>query len=470
VAASAARSAGAHAPSPPLQALASCISVADELKVALDIVGGGAEGADGAAPLAASLAALVASGASGAAPATLAESLSSLLRALQPSPRPRAALSSQPLLIRLRAAFGADPFAPDEQQDAAEALELLMEAAAGELRAAFRAPGGAAARLHRAGALAAALGRPAAADPALAAWRGLRPALEGLSAAEMACTRCGHAFATELSPFSVLHLAVPTGPARAAAGALGAALGLVPAAPGAALERCLQQAVDRFELVEGVACPRCSLKATLAAAGGGGGGAGDGSSNSAALSDLRPLLAGPRGGALPDEARLRARAAAAGAAWVPRAAPAARRAGVARWPRCLALHLRRAVWAPGGRLKVTGPVSFPDRLPGQPGRPAYRLRAVVAHAGVGARGGHWVCFRAVRAKVPAAAADGGAGGAGGAPRAAEVHAWWVRASDAAVEPAALADVFAAEASLLLYERVRGAGGGAPKAAAPAGAP
>jgi hypothetical protein len=411
------RSAGAHAPSPPLQALASCILVADELKVALDIVGGGAEGADGAAPLAASLA--------------------SLLRALQPSPRPRAPLSAQPLLIRLRAAFGADPFPPDEQQDAAEALELLMEAAARELRAAF-------------------LGRPSAADRGLAAWRALRPALEGLSAAEMACTRCGHAFATELSPFSVLHLAVPTGPARAAAGALGAALGLVPAAPGAALERCLQQAVDCFELVEGVACPRCSLKATLAAAAGGGGAAGDGSSNSAALADLCALLAGPRGGALPDEARLRARAAAAGAAWVPRAAPAARRAGVARWPRCVALHLRRAVWAPGGRLKVTGHVSFPDRLPAQPGRPAYCLRAIVAHAGAGARGGHYICFRNVRAKVPA---DGGSG-------AAVVRSWWVRASDAAVEPAALADVLAAEASLLLYERVRGAGG-APKAAVPA---
>ncbi len=167
----------------------------------------------------------------------------------------------------------------------------------------------------------------------------------------------------------------------------------------------------------------------------------------------------------------------AGLAWLPRPSPAVRRTVAAVLPRVLCLQLRRGFWSQHGHVKITGHVSFPLELalplellprlghePGtQPGTgaaaapaamtgeqgaactgsgsavPRYLLRAVVVHHGGLARAGHYTVFRCLDSLAQQA------------QRAAAAQCW-LGASDEQVWSAAVADVLAAEASMLVYER------------------
>ena len=137
-------------------------------------------------------------------------------------------------------------------------------------------------------------------------------------------------------------------------------------------------------------------------------------------------------------------------AWVRAEGVAARRCVLARRPAVLSLQLRRAYWAPHGRVKVRGHVAFPLTLDlgdlpalGQQGplvaaleggsaASTYTLRAVVVHGGLAEGGGHYTALRAL--SPPA-----------------QTPAQWVGASDVDVTPVSEAAVLAAEATLLFYQ-------------------
>lgn len=125
------------------------------------------------------------------------------------------------------------------------------------------AAAGAAATAPPAGAAAAAASPAAAAapqEPVLHAWRRrVSLPLQGSTAGELQCLRCGHRSCLQLAPFWVLPLGITAAAGRTL-------LGNVPAAPGAALEGCLA-AFFGYEALQGVHCTRCSLRASLEAAG-----------------------------------------------------------------------------------------------------------------------------------------------------------------------------------------------------------
>ncbi|KAL4421817.1 hypothetical protein ABPG77_001606 [Micractinium sp. CCAP 211/92] len=335
-------------------------------------------------------------------------------------------------------------------------------------------------------------------DPVLHAWRrGVALPLQGSTAGELQCMRCGHRSCLQLAPFRVLPLGIPAAAGRTL-------LGNVPAAPGAALEGCLA-AFCGYEALQGVHCTRCSLRASLEAAGstaapaGGSNSSGNDSSGgdncssghscdgnhncgmcSASqvrqLQQLQRVLADSSALLLESEA-YRGMLERAGLAWVPRPSPAVRRTVAAVLPRVLCLQLRRGFWSQHGHVKITGHVSFPlelalplellPRLGHEPGRqpgsgaaavpaavrggqgaactgsgstvPRYLLRAVVVHHGGLARAGHYTVFRCLDSLAQQA------------QRAAAAQRW-LGASDEEVRPAAVADVLAAEASMLIYER------------------
>lgn len=407
----------------------------------------------------------------------LLTALRDLLTRLQPleSGTPAPSLSAQPLLAQLRAAFTgggtAAPLPLGEEHDVAEACELLMQALTAETEAAFR--GHAKARLEARAALRAVLSPAPVPDAALAGWRAARMPYEGLLSAQMQCVRCRHHFSTHYTPLATLSLPLPV------AGA--AALGVLRVTPGSTLAPCFE-ATFGFELVTGVGCPGCSIKASLEAAGlvpppkkaamlpapssprAVAGAARSVASDKPSISpeveavhDLWRSVAAR--GPLPDDAATAAALAAAGAPPRTVRSQVTRRSVVARWPPLLALHLRRAFWTPEGhQMKVVGPLRFPLRLALQAGGAqlvSYMLVAAVEHAGMSTNSGHYVAYRSVGEEVGAAAAA-----AGGPPRR------WVRVSDEDVQAVAESDVMAVQASMLFYQRVAeprreaAAGGGA----------
>lgn len=145
-----------------------------------------------------------------------------------------------------------------------------------------------------------------------------------------------------------------------------------------------------------------------------------------------------------------------GVRWARAEGVAARRCVLARRPAVLCLQLRRAFWAPHGRVKIRGHVAFPlgldlgtlpalgqqgPLLAGEGGAPAeppsgpagrYTLRAVVVHGGLAEGGGHYAALRAL--SPPA-----------------QTPAQWVSASDQEVTAVSEAEVLAAEATLLFYQ-------------------
>jgi len=144
-------------------------------------------------------------------------------------------------------------------------------------------------------------------------------------------------------------------------------------------------------------------------------------------------------------------------------------------PPVLVVHLKRFCGS-ARTHKVGGHIAFPEVLdlalftaedaaaagsagadadadadaPPPPPPPLFRLAAAVVHAGTMA-GGHYVAY--VRHGAPAPFRFGGAGGELRPP----CGGLWSLASDKSVAPTTLADVLAAEAYLLFYERCERAG-------------
>jgi hypothetical protein len=111
-----------------------------------------------------------------------------------------------------------------------------------------------------------------------------------------------------------------------------------------------------------------------------------------------------------------------------------RQSVVVRWPPVLVLQLRRSIWTPDGRLmKVVGHVKFPLALrleAKDDQKVSYQLQALVQHFGLSAAGqGHYVTFRKI-----------------------SMSSRWVKVSDESVKPVEEAEVLAADAVLLFYEK------------------
>lgn len=211
-----------------LQALASCESFIGQLEDAV-------EGADGQA---------------------MGVVLLDLLRTLQPRAAggpPCKSLSPLPVLSALRASAGEETLPAGREHDVGEALELLAAALAADLQAAV-------ARGCRSGAAShspslAALPRLrlrheplAGPDSGLHAWAACRGALEGSTAHEARCLRCGHQSGLQVTPFLSLALALPTAPGYDL-------VGNIPVARGASVVGSLRQHFSH-ELIPGVECTR----------------------------------------------------------------------------------------------------------------------------------------------------------------------------------------------------------------------
>lgn len=399
-----------------------------------------------------------------------------LLRSLQPRDTAHRSLSSQNLLHTLQSALGDHVLPLGEEHDAAEGLELLMQALSAELTTAFHAH--AEKRLQAKAALRSVLKpaqSPAQLDPLLVSWHAMRLPCEGLLAHHMQCVRCRYHFDTQYAPFMTLSMPLPV-----TAGVSN--IGVARVAPNSSLVPCFD-AIFGYELVTGVECPGCSVRASLMksnipppkpptpptsprslATGGVEGIGGDltimpsaaedgakgakisspRSSSKAFLTDLWRCVDEMR--PLPSERSIESAFKAADVPYLRQKSQVTRRGIVARWPPLLILHLRRTFWTPEGQqVKVVGHVRFPLRLALEAKdaqKVAYRLVAVIEHSGLSAGTGHYVTYRSIGVDVEKAKNP---------KHAKHMPQKWVRVSDEDVKPVEESEVIAADAAMLYYQ-------------------
>uniref|UniRef100_A0A061S5F0 ubiquitinyl hydrolase 1 n=1 Tax=Tetraselmis sp. GSL018 TaxID=582737 RepID=A0A061S5F0_9CHLO len=428
----------------------------------------------------------------------VAGALSEVLAHLQPSPSASAAehnLADGPRKAVLRW-LSAPQLKTGGQQDAAEALELILSSVAEERVGSIamqlepltrmgavaleigagNASGESAAADEHSGSrsavcvglgdggggpaeqlCSAAAGRDGVALPMPEADRSPPPPpFQGFEAQSVTCLACGTPSATRVSAFHVLHLTIPSlgGSVRA----------------GASLADCLR-GFAQPETVDGWVCPACSHSETRSRA--------EGSARAASgeAAEVLRLLSACRGRV--EGCRCAAAASALSIPWARSPRTAVKRVGVARLPKVLCLSLKRASLSPTGELvKLRGHVSFPLLLDMRPFcdwglekglrplsdgvmdhgaapplaiRPSrvmewlqreltaghgpealFELSAVVVHHG-GPSSGHYTAYRCCRHEGSE-----------------EQH--WKYTSDRTIRDAELNEVLQAEAALLFYER------------------
>ena len=403
---------------------------------------------------------------------TLCHGFLDIITALQPHSTTTSTRShsAQPLLRNLRTKLGnQDDILPlGEEHDAAEGLELLLQALSSEISAAFHSH---AQKPLQIKAALEALVNPeyyfspsTSSDACLTGWKSIRLPCEGLLATRMQCVKCRHHFDTQYTKFTTLSMPLPTTTSSktgtsttGVAVATGSMLGIARVSPNCSLIPCFD-ALFGFELVSGVQCPGCSIRASLkkvpnlpvitksetppsspppqSKTGGG-------ATNKAKkkqvsvftkLVELQQCVDERR--PLPSESSVQSLFQAANIPYLQHTQThVTRQSVVVRWPPVLVLHLRRSIWTPDGRLmKVVGNVKFPLalRLEAKDEQKVnYQLQSVVHHTGLSAGTGHYVTYRKLRIE--------------------ECGTRWVRVSDEAVKVVDEKEVLAADAILLLYE-------------------
>lgn len=367
--------------------------------------------------------------------------------------------SCQTLLSALRSVVGEEHLPSGTEHDAAEGLQLLLDAVQDELNAYFRSN---TYRMKLSEASLRALLRPDStparhADPLFSAWRARRLPCEGLMATQMQCLRCMHTFETQHMQFTILTLPIPIEQQRHHGVGSSRALGTVSVPPGISLGSCLELAC-RTEVMSGVHCPSCSIKESMEAY----------TSQSCARSEKRaPLMASwsesnsinlaPFRPTRPGPAACRAAQAVLTAAQLPYTrtlCTVLRRTVVSRWPPLLIMQLRRTVWSPASghigpqQIKVCGRVRFPFQFTppveaapevdgcihmSTPCHRVYSLVAVIVHTGLSPTTGHYITYRRIDIS--------------------EAHGGWVRVSDESVVAVDEEQVTASHATLLFYEAV-----------------
>jgi hypothetical protein len=367
--------------------------------------------------------------------------------------------SSQPLLRTLRTKLGNQDVLPlGEEHDAAEALELLLQALNIEISALFHR------HAHKTLQIKASLqtvlnpdyyfsSNSSSSDALLAGWKKIRLPVEGLIASRMQCVKCRHYFDTQYTPFTTLSMPLPTASSSsssgkaAAAAATGKMLGIAHVPSGCGLITCFD-AMFRYELVTGVHCPGCAIRASIKHA-------------STLLSSPRSHIAKvpPNNNLattklqdlqycvderrpLPNESTIQALFQAAGIPYLEKTqTQVTRQSVVVRWPSVLVLQLRRSIWTPDGRLmKVVGHVKFPPALRFEAKddqKLSYQLKSVVHHTGLSAGTGHYVTYRNAQ---------------GSHSKTSTSSSKWVKVSDESVKFVEEAEVLAADALLLFYEK------------------
>ncbi|KAL0029606.1 hypothetical protein WJX79_007677 [Trebouxia sp. C0005] len=195
----------------------------------------------------------------------------------------------------------------------------------------------------------------------------------GTTVNDMMCVKCRHNFTTQHAPFLLLPLALPITKVTNSRGRVELQRTMV--ARNSHLQQCLADFCS-LELVHGVHCPRCTLRAAL---------------KTFKSKDSLPHLSVPANA----DAQLQKRdvierllqgtapcpdmdyqqlATEAGLEWSPDGTACVKRISLGTAPKTLCLHLRRAVWTNAGHhLKLTGHVNFPVSLDVAPYRAANML-------------------------------------------------------------------------------------------------
>jgi len=401
------------------------------------------------------------------------QGLLDIIKYLQPRPADvsRRSHSAQNLLRTLRTTLGNQAILPlGKEHDAAEGLELLLQALSSEISAAFYAH--AKAPLQYKAALHVLLNPDYYSFPSLisqpdvllAGWKSIRLPVEGLTATRMQCMKCRHHFDTQFTQFTTLSMPLPTvssskGGTVSAAGNL---LGIARVPSGCSLIPCFD-GLFGYELVSGVRCPGCSIRASLKQVGktnlplnntepmslqsplpGAGSTNSKNQATVAALEKMQNCVDERR--TLPSQLFVEPLFQAAGIPYLEQTQVVTRQSVVVRWPSVLFLQLRRAIITADGRLvKVVGHVKFPLALrleARDDQKVSYQLKAVVHHSGLSADTGHYITFRKLKVSQMSNTRDAHS----------STSSKWVKVSDESVKPVEEVEVLNAEAILLLYEK------------------
>lgn len=401
-----------------------------------------------------------------------------IIKYLQPHPTntSRRSHSAQTLLNTLRTKLGNEDVLPlGEEQDAAEGLELLLQALSSEISAAFHAHAKDALQVK---AVQHVLRNPdvyscpfsiSQPDVLLAGWKSMRLPVEGLTATRMQCVKCRHHFDTQFTQFTALSMPLPTAKGGTAITTMGNLLGIARVPSDCSLIPCFD-ALFGYELVSGVHCPGCSIRASLKQVEKTHLSVNTTKSLSPHQSPSLPLpravtTTNPKNQAtvaalkniqycvderrpLPSQSFVEALFQAADIPYLKQTQThVTRQSVVVRWPSVLVLQLRRSIWTPDGRLmKVVGHVKFPLALrleAKDDQKVSYQLRAVVHHSGLSAGTGHYTTFRKLQVGQMSNTRNAHS----------STSSKWVKVSDESVKPIEEVEVLAAEASTLLYEKI-----------------
>lgn len=272
------------------------------------------------------------------------------------------------------------------EQDAGEILELILSSSSSEIQVAYMST------LYRATVLHDSVESlldcidtggtthsnfMTSTDKTLSQWQQLLLPCQGKIETRMRCLVCQYVYTMHIEPFFILN--VPLTPRSET-------LIGVKRVPERTSVLTLLETLQNRTAVEGVMCPKCSLKASIEKL--------KLDREKVSIPDVFQDASSLQFIGEKEQEQLQRCMYDLGIPWQRQDTVAMRWSKISKWPPTLILHISRSTWGLDGRhYKIVGHVHFPEILTIPEANMKYELVAVVTHLGLSSETGHYVTYR-----------------------------------------------------------------------------